>query len=238
MPVRTNSNWRLASFPTSSVMRSRSRATICEVLATESLGKPEAFAVSSTLPGASAQTRLLVNGTQTTVRIRLRFSASPWTTITGLRNPGPEPAGFGKSAQYTWPWEITTRQLQGCVSPQPLVLNQASYQLVRKRGSSLRSQPQDRASRYILLRPQHRSGSAIFSAAETIVRLQSISYRGWILPFSYPEYNRKPERAQAIWSNVHALGPREMRAADEFDKVFVTLNKERLDGLYFPPGGH
>jgi hypothetical protein len=75
MPVRINSNWRLASLPTSSVIRSRSRATICDALATESLGKPVAFAVSCTLPGASAQTRLLVNGMQTTVRIRLRFSA-------------------------------------------------------------------------------------------------------------------------------------------------------------------
>jgi len=68
MPVRTNSSWRLASLPTSSVMRSRSRATICEALATESLDKPVALAGRSTLPGASAQTRLLVNGTQTTVR--------------------------------------------------------------------------------------------------------------------------------------------------------------------------
>src|SRR5262245_60664168 len=53
MPVRINSNWRLASLPTSSVMRSRSRATICEALATESLDKPVALAGRSTLPGAS-----------------------------------------------------------------------------------------------------------------------------------------------------------------------------------------
>src|SRR5215831_12312809 len=115
MPVRINSSWRLATLPTSSVMRSRSRVTICEALATESLGKPAAFDGSCTLPGACAQTRLLVNGTQTTVRIRLRFSASPWTTITGLQNPGPEPVGSGESAQYTWPWEITIRPLRACV---------------------------------------------------------------------------------------------------------------------------
>ena len=81
MPVRINSNWRLASLPTSSVMRSRSRATICEALATESLDKPVALAGRSTLPGASAQTRLLVNGTQDTAsiqRIALRNNHRSW----------------------------------------------------------------------------------------------------------------------------------------------------------------
>ena len=125
MPARTNSNWRLASLPTSSVMRSRSRVTICEAFATESRGKPVDLAERSTLPGASAQTRLLVNGTQTTVRIPLRFSVSPWTTTTGLRNPGPEPVGSGRSAQYTWPWTITIRRLRACVVPQLLTLGQA-----------------------------------------------------------------------------------------------------------------
>jgi hypothetical protein len=177
MPVRINSNWRLARLPTSSVMRSRSRATICEALATESLGKPVALAVSSTLPGASAQTRLLVNGTQTTVRIRLRFNASPWTTITGLRNPGPEPVGSGKSAQYTWPWEITIRRLRGCVAPPRPILGQAVYPPSHTRGSSLRSPPQDRGARYTRLPLRCRSGCAIFSGAGTVVRPQSIPYR-------------------------------------------------------------
>jgi hypothetical protein len=202
MPVRINSNWRLASLPTSSVMRSRSRATICEVLATESLGKPVAFAVSSTLPGASAQTRLLVNGTQTTLRIRLRFSASPWTTITGLRNPGPEPVGSGKSAQYTWPWETTIQPLRACVAWQLPRLGQASYRPSRKSGLSLRSPLQDRGARYIRLPPRCRSGCAIFSVAGTAVRPQSISHWEWRSPFSYPEYNRMPRRAQAIWTKA------------------------------------
>jgi putative ABC transport system substrate-binding protein len=39
----------------------------------------------------------------------------------------------------------------------------------------------------------------------------------------------------------HALGltlqPWEIRAADDFEKVFVALNKQRPDGIYFPPGG-
>ena len=109
MPVRINSNWRFESFPTSSVSNSRSRVMIWEALATESFGRPVARAGRSTLPGASAQRRLLVKATHTTLRIRLRFSASPWTTRTGLRKPGPEPVGSGRFAQYTWPWATTIR---------------------------------------------------------------------------------------------------------------------------------
>jgi len=33
------------------------------------------------------------------------------------------------------------------------------------------------------------------------------------------------------------LQPLEIRAADDFEKVFAVLNKRRPDGLYFPPGG-
>jgi putative ABC transport system substrate-binding protein len=33
------------------------------------------------------------------------------------------------------------------------------------------------------------------------------------------------------------LQPLEIRAADDFEKVFGALNKRRPDGLYFPPGG-
>ncbi len=50
---------------------------ICEAFATESLGRPVAFAASRVLPGASAQVRLLVSGTHTTVPIRLRFKGFP-----------------------------------------------------------------------------------------------------------------------------------------------------------------
>src|SRR5215471_4347020 len=197
MPVRINSSWRLATLPTSSVMRSRSRVTICEALATESLGKPAAFDGSCTLPGACAQTRLLVNGTQTTVRIRLRFSASPWTTITGLRNPGPEPVGSGESAQYTWPWEITIRPLRACVGLQLSKRDRASYQPHRRCGSSLRSLPQDRGARYIRLPPRCKSDCVISSGDGTAVQPQSTPHREWISPFSYPEYNRAPGREQA-----------------------------------------
>ena len=90
MPVKISSNWRFDSLPTSSVSNARSRVMIWETLATESLGRPVARAGRSTLPGASAHRRLLVKGTHTTLLIRLRFSASPCTTRTGLRKPGPE----------------------------------------------------------------------------------------------------------------------------------------------------
>jgi hypothetical protein len=57
---------------------------------------------------------LLVSGTQTTVEMRLRFNASPCTTTTGLRNPGPDRAGAGRSAHQTSPCEITTRFAPEC----------------------------------------------------------------------------------------------------------------------------
>ena len=87
-------------------------------LATESLGNPVTFEVSSTFPGASAQRRLLVTGTQTTVAIRLRLNASPCTT-TGRRNPGPEPDGSGKSTHQTSPCEITIANAEAFASLPP-----------------------------------------------------------------------------------------------------------------------
>jgi len=62
----------------------RSIVTICETLATESFDSPVVGAGSRTLPGASAQWRLLVIGIHTTVEMRLRLNGSPCTTITGL----------------------------------------------------------------------------------------------------------------------------------------------------------
>jgi hypothetical protein len=108
-PDRTN--WTLVadSLPTCSVRRVLSNVTICDTFATESFERPVVRAASNALPGASTQRRLLESGTQTTVAIRLRFRASPWMTTTGRRKPGPEPAGGGRSAHQTSPWEITTR---------------------------------------------------------------------------------------------------------------------------------
>jgi hypothetical protein len=94
-----------------------SSATISETFATESLGRCVARAVSSTLPGASVHRKLLVNGIQTAVAIRLRLSASPWTTTTGLRKPGPDPVGGGTSAHQTSPCEITTPFSRGSGGP-------------------------------------------------------------------------------------------------------------------------
>ena len=169
MPAKTNSTWRLDNLPTSSVISSRSSVTICEALAMESLGRPVALAASSTLPGASAQRRLLVKGTQTTERMRLRFSASPWTTNTGLRKPGPEPVGFGRSAQYTWPWAITIRWLRACGLPPSQGLGRVACLRSRTRGSSLRSQLQDRGARCIQLPPRCRPDYGISSVVGTAV---------------------------------------------------------------------
>jgi hypothetical protein len=77
--------------------------------ATESFESPVVFASSLTLPGASPHSRLLVNGTQIVVAIRLWFNASPCTTSTGRRHPGSDPAGSDKSAHHTSPCAITSR---------------------------------------------------------------------------------------------------------------------------------
>ena len=108
MPARRSSVLARESFPTLSTSIVLSSVTTCEAFATESLGSPVVLVESSTLPGASAQARLLVSGTQTTVAILLRFSASPCTTTTGLRNPGSDPLGTPSSAHHTSPCEITT----------------------------------------------------------------------------------------------------------------------------------
>jgi hypothetical protein len=91
------------------VRRSLSTLMIWETFATDSLGRPVTRAGRERLPGAPAHFRLLVKGTQTTVATRLRFTESHWTTTTGLRYPGPEPTGSGRSAHQTSPWEITIR---------------------------------------------------------------------------------------------------------------------------------
>lgn len=107
IPLRTNSRVRSGSVPTRSVSTSRLSATICDTLATESLGSPVVAASSRTFPGAPVQRTLLVRGTQTTVAIRLRLNASHWTT-TGRLNPGSDPVCSPRSAQHTSPCVITT----------------------------------------------------------------------------------------------------------------------------------
>ena len=46
----------------------------------------------------------------------LRLKASPWTTTTGRRKPGSDPAGSARSAHHTSPWAITTRIRRGCAA--------------------------------------------------------------------------------------------------------------------------
>jgi hypothetical protein len=144
----------------------RSSVMICEVLAAESFGRPVGRARRSTLPGAFAQLRLLVSGTQTTVLIRLRLSESPWTTSTGPRKPGPEPVGSGKLAQYTWPWAITIQRLQESVSPPLQWLDQGMSPLLRRLDSSPRLQLQDRDARCIRSRLRYKPDFAISSTAQ------------------------------------------------------------------------
>lgn len=198
MPVRINSNWRLDSFPTSPVSSSRSRVMIWEAFATESLGRPVARPGRRTLPGASAQRRLLVNGTQTTVLTRLRFKASPWTTTTGLRKPGPEPVGSGRLAQYTWPWATTIRRFQGFALPPRKWLDRVGCLYSRRPGSSLRLRPLDHGAPDIRPWLLRIAGSLISCGGATAAPLRRIPYRELRLQFSYPEYNQRTVGLQAV----------------------------------------
>jgi len=203
MPARINSSWRFASFPTSSVSNSRSRVMIWEAFATESLGRPVARAersqrrgrpvclpsrtgdhIGSPLQFCCGTKPLLVNGMQTTVLRRLRFSASPWTINTGLRKPGPEPVGSGRSAQYTWPWAITIQRLRACVAPPLKWLDRAACPLHRRHDSSHRSRLQDRDARYIRLRLRYKPGFVTFSADGITAPHDGKSCQEWRSQFS------------------------------------------------------
>ncbi len=109
MPARTRSRSFAERRPTRSSSRLRSMLRIWETFATESLDKPVRTVGSKTFPGASANRRLLVNGTITVVAIRLALNSSPWTTTTGRRKPGPDPSGSSSDAQQTSPWLVTIR---------------------------------------------------------------------------------------------------------------------------------
>jgi hypothetical protein len=190
MPERIKSSWRLDTFATSSVSNSRSRVMICDTLATESFGSPVARAGRRMLPGASVQRRLLVKGTQTMVLMRLRFNVSPWTTRTGLRKPGLEPAGFGRSAQYTCPWATTIQWLQACVWPRRKPQDRAGCQSPRRIDSLRRSPLQDRVARYTLLRLPSRPGCETFSIGGTGAQLPHKPCQGSKSQFSYRKYNQ------------------------------------------------
>ena len=196
MPARINSNWRLDSFPTSSVRSSRSSVTIWDVLATESLGRPVTRAGRMTLPGASAQPRLLVKGTQTTVRTRLRLSESPWTTTTGLRKPGPEPVGSGRLAQYTCPWAITIQRLQVYVSRRQKRLDRSTYPSPRRLDSSPQSLRQGRDARRIRSRLPYKPDFVTSSIDGITARHHGKSCREWRSLSSYREYNQATVPAQ------------------------------------------
>jgi hypothetical protein len=210
MPVRINSKWRFDSLPTSSVSNSRSRVMIWEALATESLGRPVSRAGRSTLPGASAHLRLLVKGTHTTLLMRLRFSASPWTISTGLRKPGPEPVGSGRFAQYTWPWATTTRRFQASVSPPPKWLDPDRSLPPRRPDSSPRLRRQGRDVRCILIRPPCKPGFVTSSADGIAARLQQKPYQESKSQSSYQKYNHAPVRLQAALGLARQNKKREM----------------------------
>lgn len=139
IPLRIRLSFSAGTLPALSVRVDLSIAVICETLATESLGNPVIFALKAALPGACAQSILLVRGTQTTVRIELRFMESPWTITTGLLYPGSEPIGWERSAHHISPREGTTiRYPEGARARLALRTRIPPSRLSRRPGSWIR----------------------------------------------------------------------------------------------------
>jgi hypothetical protein len=187
MPWSTCAKCLDVSRPACSVRRARSRAMICETFATESLGKPVALAGKSALPGAPAQTMLLVRGTHTTVAIRLRFRGFPCTITTGRRNPGPDPAGSGKSAHQTSPW-VTSTTRHPSVRAVPRERRTDRIQTLRVAGrprSCLRLPRPGHDARGTRTALPHRADSEISGSASHIARHHGTRDQGATLLFSY-----------------------------------------------------
>jgi putative tryptophan/tyrosine transport system substrate-binding protein len=56
---------------------------------------------------------------------------------------------------------------------------------------------------------------------------------------SIPSFVRDVKEVLPVAANALrlTLQPWEIRAANDFEKIFAALNRQRPDGLYFPPGG-
>ncbi len=79
--------------PEQSARKYLSIVTTCDTLATLSLGSPVIFFESITLPGESANRKLVLSVTAIIVLIRLLLKSFDWMMTRGLLWPGPEPAG-------------------------------------------------------------------------------------------------------------------------------------------------
>ncbi len=202
------------------VRASRSSVTNSDALAAESFGNPEVRAVSNVLPGASAQRKLLVRGAHTTVAIRLRLSASPCTTTTGRRKPGPDPFGSGSAAHQISPCATSTTR---CAA--------ASARLPPQRSGLRRTRPDplpdssprsprrahaDRATRRALRR---KAGCATSSNVARAAQPRGTCDQVWRLPFSYQWYDCRTSGRQSLLRSapsllqsheVRAKGPRRL----------------------------
>lgn len=169
-----------------------SRAMICDTFATESFGSPVLRDRSATFPGAFAHRKLLVKGTQITVAMPLRLKASPCTTTTGRRNPGPDPVGAGRSAHQISPCEITTHFSQVC-GERPLKRTRPSWiSACRKPDSRLLLFRPARGVRGTPERRRYTTGSLIFSCVlRAVPRLRTHRLESK-RPSSYFWYNTEP----------------------------------------------
>ena len=88
MPKSTSSSFARDNVPTRLVSEALSRVTICDTLATESLGSPVILTSRSTLPGASAQRagqRHAYDGIDPTAVERVTLHDNDWSSESGFR---------------------------------------------------------------------------------------------------------------------------------------------------------
>lgn len=201
MPESTRVSLARGNVPVRSVSKLLSRLTICETLATESLGSPVTRGDSITLPGAFAHLTLLVSGTHTTVAIRLRLKGSPCTTTTGLRSPGPDPIGSGNSAHQTSPCEITTRCGRGRGEPQQTGMCRAENPLRRRLGPSIPLHSPAYDARHTRRVRWRTIGFWTFSYGAPVVPPSRRLHLESRLRFSYPEYNQPRGCGQGLIGN-------------------------------------
>jgi hypothetical protein len=197
IPRRIKSSCCVETRPTRSVSHSRSRATICDTLATESFGSLVLRRGISTFPGASANRRLLVSGTQTIVAIRLRLKLSPCTTTTGRRRPGSDANGAGRSAQQMSPRATTTRRAPELFGRPPSEIG-IHHPSRRQAGREIREYDPARGVPDTLRVRRDRVDSGSGSDCSRGVPPPRKDHREEISRFSYPQYNL-PASPEYAW---------------------------------------
>ena len=129
--------------------------------------------------------------------ILLRFNASPCTTTTGLRNPGPDPVGSGRSAHQVSPCATsTTHSAPGYDGRLPTRTDRLVVSAGRRHGSSPPSPRPGRVGRDTQSAPLRTTDCGTSSPDARGVRPRGTRRRAGRRPSSYQRYNRAVRASQ------------------------------------------